>query len=239
MLHIASVPDSPPMFRWAAMRTIVVLAMCIAVVTSLYGCSSTKVVTKARDIKSDGETNIVLMSYDAAVIGADVNRSFSSVNTISFRCLNESTGKTAACFSIPITRGKRTLNGLTLNLFQADAAKPYQMKHGRYVIQSVNFQIQIGVETTESCHKNKKGILICTPVYTPIHTTGNADLPQPIAFSVSSGPGCFVGHFEIRMQLDDLLEFEHTIAVEAPAQRVSASVRAAVGDHVTRLCTAG
>lgn len=219
-----------------SMRTLAYLSFGIFVLLMVTACSATKVVNKPQDIRADSESNIVLMSYDIAIIGSDPDRNYHISNHLSFRCLNTSTGKEADCFLIPVSRGKKDMNGLSLGVFQADAAKPYKMDFGDYVLQSVHFQVQIGVETTFQCTTGKKGKTICTPVDTPIYASGRAELPQPVAFRVSPGRGCVVGHFKIRMQGDDLIEFEQTPAIENPAQRVSAGVRTAVQNHVSGSC---
>ncbi len=212
-----------------------ILPLCLSV-----GCATAKTVSKAEDIRDDGKSNIVVMSYDMKVYATDKHTTEKNIQ-IRVHCPQSSKLTMASCFtfSLPL-KGRKTIDGYSLYAFEANDAKVMRLEYGDYTATRANYSVLVDRIPDVSCYYSKKKRRdICNRTTKDVNDSHQFAFPEPLAIPVSSGSGCYLGHLSMTVS-DGLVEDANMdYNAELTPERLallSADVQAAVQQHVVRPC---
>ncbi len=226
------------MFSYSIVRYLKLLCL-VFLITMLSACATGVAIKSADSIKDDGKSNTVVLSYD---ITLDASEKYSTVRTtkLNFRC-RDSESFNVACFilNIPYT-GVATKGNYTAHEFKQSGSVVLKMKYGQYIIDSVNHVVVVGKTPRLNCFRSKKtGKRTCTTRMVDERNTHRAELPEPMTFSVAEGAGCYLGHVELNMNNNAIVDynFQNNIAMtdEIIATLIE-ELRESVVSHVTGPC---
>lgn len=227
----------------ASNRRVLCLVVLCLVVFSLSvsaGCATAKSVRKAVDIRDDGKSNIVVLSYDMQVFATDKYPTEKNIQ-IQVYCPQSSKLTASGCFDLVLPfKGRKTIDGYSLYGFESEDTQIMKMKYGVYTATHAKYSVLVDRVPDVDCYYSKqKRRDVCNRTTKDINDSHRYEFPEPLLIPVSSGTGCYLGHLSMKV-IDGLVEdFTIDYSAELTPQRLDAingDLQATVQQHVVRPC---
>jgi len=191
--------------------------ICIVALTLIFsvGCVTAKSVSKAENIRDDGKSNIVVMSYDMKVYASTRHPTEKNIK-VRVHCPQSSKLTAADCFQLDLPfKGETKLDDYSMHAFEANGTKIMRLKYGEYTATRAKHSVLIDRVPDVSWYS----------------------FPEPLYIPVNSGTGCYLGHFTLTVAdgeiQDSTIEYNAELTPERLAS-IGPDIQAAVQQHVVR-----
>lgn len=216
------------------------LAAAALAATVLTGCATGKSIGKADDIRDDGKSNVVLLTYDVKLFATDKFPTDKSTS-LNFHCPENSALNRNNCFSITVPyKGRSEYDGYDLHAFESNGAKVMKMKYNALSVTSGRYKVLIDEQRRTKCTYSKKTRKqTCYPVTDRQFDTHRFSLPDIIPITVTPGSGCYIGHLSIVMVNQDVSEYEFQLDAELTPEKLTnldSGISNAIQQFVDRPC---
>ncbi|MFK7994112.1 MAG: hypothetical protein AB8B87_08230 [Granulosicoccus sp.] len=183
--------------------------------TLLVSCATGKSIKSVDDLQDDGKRNTVFLTHDINVYVTDKHASVKNTR-LAFRCPKGNDLLKVSCFDLVLPYlGIKEVDGFGVHAFELLGAKVIKMKYDSYALRSVVHNIVIDRIPKTLCYYNRRTKKNdCNTNIENKSDTHRAGFPEPVAFNVVPGAGCYLGHLSITLVNNDMREFN--IDVDSP-----------------------
>ncbi len=214
------------------------IAFYLLLLLTMGGCATGKSINQASEIKDDGKSNVVVLTYDLTLFATDKYPSVKST-FVEFDC--PATSAINNCFSIKLPyKGKSEYDGFDLHAFESSGAKVMRMKYDSHLVTKGKSKILIDERKRTTCnYDKKKRKTYCYPVTDRDYDNHRFTLPDAIPVTVTPGTGCYMGHLSIVLVNDEVSEYNIELDAELTPEKLAnldSGVNEAVLQFVDRPC---
>ncbi len=217
-------------------------ALCLMVLSLSVsvGCATAKSVRKADDIRDNGKSNIVVLSYDMEVFATDRYPTEKTIQ-VQLYCPQSAKLTESGCFSLVLPfKGRKTIDGYSLYAFEGEGTKVMSLKYGEYTATRAKYSVLVDRVPDVSCYySRKKRREFCNRTTKDVIESHRYAFPEPLLIPVSSGTGCYLGHLSMTVVDGVVQDSNMDYSAELTPERLAAingDLQAAVQQHVVRPC---